>query len=258
MVVTQCYDEEYGDNLCINSDDMLWNGNQTFELYTKLCSNNQPIYTNKVYTESVKDEISQNENRLVESVYFLHFVKELLYSDGDEFISKWVISKDEVSINSIAECAKSNLLECTQNSWLVEPQITKADDGFFDEFIPWIYAENMELYVSECPSSKDTEPKSADIALIVGLCAAVAGICVCCGCFVWCRCNKSETRNIQKVISQSRINLSPKYMMRQVSDLTLKSPKSQHEKLEDAELDEEFIDVTVEIDATEAEHMGTR
>ena len=236
--LTQCFDEEYGDNLCLSSDDMLWSGNQTFELYTKLCSNNQPIYFYKVYSEVVEDSFGESE-QIVDSVYFLHFVKELKYSDGNETISKWIISKDEVSVNSIAECANDNLLKCTE--WIVESEmrVESAADGFIDEFIPWVYSEKMRVNSGECPTN--AEPKGASVELIVVLCGAVAIICVCCSCFVWHNCNQSESKSIQKVISQSRLQLSPKYIMRQIS-----SPRN-HVELKDVD-DEEFINIELEVD----------
>jgi len=112
-------DHQEGNDTMITN--VLWNGNRTFEIYTKQCSNNKPIYYYADYTLIEGEDVFGNINQEnVESIYYLHYHKELLYSDSNITYGQWIISKDEISINAIAVCEKMNYWIAHQiHGWLI-------------------------------------------------------------------------------------------------------------------------------------------
>merc|ERR1719410_3113857 len=107
-------------------------------------------------------------------------------------------------------------------------------------FIPWVFAETMSVSMNECVVDAENGQSEGFLtdSLIIILCGAVLLCCVCCGCLVWWRCNKSETKKIKQVMTLSYL---PHIGQRQASFQSI-SPKNC-----DPVADEEEVDVEVEV-----------
>jgi len=191
-----CPENTYSDKLCIetNNTQNMWHGKRTFEVHPTLCSNEERIFQFKEYNES--ELIDGNKDELVHTVYFLHFHKELKYSDSNETVGQWLISKGEPSIISVAICERDNLLECTANSWIVE-SVKETD------FVLYIIDQYMNIENNECPKVQNEEEQSIKNidAIIVIFCGVVALIFLICICLIWWRCNKNENMKINQMLS---------------------------------------------------------
>eukprot|EP01083_Nonionella_stella_P002975 8487_1 len=111
-----CLDDNDIENVCVYSNNItaLWNGSRTFESGS-VCRNSARVYMNVAYNDSATDGTEGIKS--VESVYYLFFHEQLVYSDSDVTVGQWRISKNRMSIDSIALCEKEDVLECTDSSW---------------------------------------------------------------------------------------------------------------------------------------------
>eukprot|EP00483_Globobulimina_turgida_P010585 UN10606 len=129
-------ENEYDDVLCFYSNNSLWNGERDFEIHPTLCSDDKPVYRYTIYNNSDENEDEfGNQNEYIFRIYYLHFYEELIYSDGTETIGKWIITQDEITIKALATCEKDNLLECSENSWIVDDVQEGEFDGILNKVI---------------------------------------------------------------------------------------------------------------------------
>jgi len=85
----QCLDDnDYNEKLCLFSDDRLWSGSgeRTLEIYTKLCSNDKPVYQLQIYndTNSKHDDVANVDSEISAgrmTVYYLHYDEQRAFSN---------------------------------------------------------------------------------------------------------------------------------------------------------------------------------
>eukprot|EP00483_Globobulimina_turgida_P003260 UN03265 len=103
----QCLDDNvYDDSLCITGNNTLWKDDKSFALYDKLCKNDAPIYHYSVVNTSAGDIVvyGQSLNDESQTVFYLHYHRDKRFVDSNETVGQWLISKNEISVNSIAVC----------------------------------------------------------------------------------------------------------------------------------------------------------
>merc|ERR1712087_805624 len=185
-----CLDDvSYDESLCVTAANhsALWNGLQTFALYTELCANGQPVYAYSVYNASL-----QLEDNGVSEVYYLHFEETKLFSDSDETVKQWLLTKDKISVDYIAVCKEENLLNCVESKWYIES--TTYDDNGIDGLLQSVLSQSMTVSNGECglnDGKDDGKQEGNDEDVIIALvCVFIACALLCAfGCF-WYRRNK--------------------------------------------------------------------
>ena len=231
-----CLDNnQYNDKLCITTAndtvdfggndtviyDTLWNGNRTFEIYTKQCQNGKPIYYYTDYTliDDGKEDVFGNvEQENIENIYYLHYHKELLYSDGNQTIGQWIISKDEISINAVGICEKEDLLDCKASSWLIDAvdfdDIEYFDsEGRGDTLLEKIIDQYMELNNEQCANDvvigidvneNDDEDDTAILIILILICIFICVVIS--GALIYRKMNKNENKNLNKLAGASPVS----------------------------------------------------
>eukprot|EP01084_Bolivina_argentea_P121525 215365_1 len=250
----------YSNNLCIYSNNTLWNGNRNFELHPSLCSRNKPVYRYTIYNETTNDNDDEAiatdktyNNINIINIYYLHYYQELKYSDGDEMIGKWIITQREISLEAIAICEKENLIECNQNSWIVDKLHEGEDnimdingtevvinDGWFEKVIDqYMMIENNACEVNE----EDTSSNKYNLFIVSGIIVILLIILIVCviGCCIWHKREKRKLKTaIQKVSMGGTMQLGDNSDDENDGELQLNTNETQ------------MIEVDVEIEDDEA------
>eukprot|EP01083_Nonionella_stella_P241780 843995_1 len=250
----------YSNNVCIYSNNTLWNGNRNFELHPSLCSRNKPVYRYTIYNETTNDNDDEAiatdktyNNINIINIYYLHYYQELKYSDGDEMIGKWIITQREISLEAIAICEKENLIECNANSWIVDKLHEGEDnimdingtevvinDGWFEKVIDqYMMIENNACEVNE----EDTSSNKYNLFIVIGIIVILIVILIVCviGCCIWHKREKRKLKTaIQKVSMGGTMQLGDNSDDENDGELQLNTNETQ------------MIEVDVEIEDDEA------
>ena len=86
------------------------------------------IHYNESRVVDADDDVFEGDDD-VEFVLYLHFSEEQKWSDSNETRPLWMISKNEISMNALAVCEREDLMDCTNDSWIVEKQYHQDRDG---------------------------------------------------------------------------------------------------------------------------------
>jgi len=134
-----CLDDlSYGEEICVSTNHSLWSGtdfHRTFQLYDKLCSNEEPIYHFVQYNDSKSLVLPSGEilNAEVEATFYLHFEWVYPTVTDNETVGQWWLSRDEMTeYNRIAFCQQDDLMDCTRNQWNVKVTSHGMDGTIFN------------------------------------------------------------------------------------------------------------------------------
>jgi len=214
-------DSEYGDNLCVFSNDTLWSGDRNFERSDQ-CSNGRPVFHFMEYTtSSTVDGLGEAES--VELTLYLHFHREPAYSDSNETVARWVISKNEVSVNALALCEEEDVRDCTESSWMVDT-VQFHGDHFQDGVLQQVVDHPMTVRDAQCGDGSmgkegASSSHSVTTVAVVAVVLLMAGCCLVA--FWWM--NRGENDLIQRKMGGSK---SPDALDDDSGDEAVTSPQS--------------------------------
>eukprot|EP01083_Nonionella_stella_P002976 8493_1 len=186
----------YDTELCVYSNNtVLWNGYNTFER-AALCHNDEAVYLYIVYDDATEHS--------VESVYYLFFHKQLLYSDSNETVGQWLISKGGMSVNSLAFCEKDELLECTGNEWKVRSN--RLDDVSMDGLLFRIVDKYLTVSNGRC-EDLDSHDDGYRKSLLTILCITVVGAMILIGfgiCGIILRRDANQAQKVKVALEEAQ------------------------------------------------------
>jgi len=225
-----CLDEKaYGDEICVsNPNHSLWAGSgsdRTFKLYTKLCSNGEPIYHFVQYNDSKSLLLPSGEvlSAEVEATFYVHF--EMVYPTvtDNETVGQWRLSRDGMDDHHrIAFCEEEELTECTSNRWKVKVTERGVDGTIF---------HSLDAFTSvldgHCDSQSDDElaadPERWGLAsgVVIGIaftstaCLALFGVVAICA---WRRLKYQQYRTDALRIEQAALDAEEHHAVRRRPD----------------------------------------
>ena len=115
-------------------------GQHTFSISQEMCINDKHIYELTVYNDSDSTDLDDAgmASRNASVVYYLHFQPYASSVVGESAdVAQWVLSKNEISDDFLAVCARDDIFDCTKGSWEVmvmhsaqsSVSIQKVDEG---------------------------------------------------------------------------------------------------------------------------------
>merc|ERR1719474_2642603 len=191
----ECLDNNvYDDNLCVSTQDSLWDSDRTFAVYEELCANDQPIYHFVVYNESKAIQFGGTTlSEGVEATLYLHYQPQRLFSTDNETTPQWMITVDEISVNYLAVCFEEDLRDCTANQWTVKVTQYDAEDlinGILTELVD----EHMAVSNGACSvGAGASDTSSSSTVTIIAVVAVVLVVMLCAvGFCLWFRSNNKN------------------------------------------------------------------
>jgi len=179
-----CDGGDYGDDLCIFSNDTLWSGNRNFERSDQ-CSNGQPVFHFIEYTAaSILEGLGNVDS--VNFTLYLHYHRERIYSDSNETEAQWIISKDAISVNALALCQEEDVRDCTASSWLVDSVQVHDVGDFQDGLFQQVTDRPMTVHDAHCQDvgMEDGAGKRSSTTIIVVVAILLLAV-ICLAAFWW-------------------------------------------------------------------------
>merc|ERR1719295_921489 len=176
--------------ICVVTNSSLWGSSRTFTIYNEMEANGRPIYHHFVYNESNIAKVEGVElGPEVEAEFYVHY--QPLVVNG-ESSAQWMLTEDGISVNYVARCMKEDLLNCTENDWMIKV----VDLGDFDGIVREIADEHMAVSEGECgavDSVSDPYPSMLLIVIVVIVVVIlVAGVLGFCAWFMWKKLKKKQ------------------------------------------------------------------
>merc|ERR1719242_2578979 len=118
---------------------------------------------------------------------YLHYREELVYTDSNETVGQWLLSRDSVSANALAICEEEDVRDCTASQWIVDTMSSLGDDlgseDGVDGVLEWIADDQMTVNEMTCDYAKvsnevGTSSSSTVVIVVVVTVLIMTGICM--------------------------------------------------------------------------------
>merc|ERR1712154_608688 len=166
----ECDAGDYGDTLCVFNNGSLWNGDRNFERSDQ-CSNGHPVF-HFIERAAASSVAGLGEVDAVNLTLYLHYHEEAPYSDSNETVGQWLLSKDSVSVNALALCEAEDVRDCTASQWMVDTVTFEEgdlDNEFVDGLFQRVVDDHMTVTESQCAysTSESEEQGSASKIMVI-------------------------------------------------------------------------------------------
>lgn len=207
-----CLDDmQYENEICVSTNTSWWSGQQTFEVYDELCSNDRPVYRlirelNETTTIGLDGAVV---DATIQEIFYVHYHPEKVLVTDEEVTGQWMVSKNEISIEYMAICQQEDLMKCTASNWKrrvtelgeeVKDSLNMTDLNQFGGIVLNVLDNFMTVSDGACGSTLNekeggwgtTETVVVCVVVILVLTICVAGYCI------WRRMNLQDSMTMEK------------------------------------------------------------